>query len=88
MSAAAAAFLLLLRELIRVCSATCACILGGDADTDKLRIFRSFDFAKLKEQVDPVAYNVGRETVPWIAVKAVLEAEAAAETSNPSNTRR
>ena len=57
-------------------------------DTDKLLIFRSFDFAKIKEQVEPVAYNVGRETVPWKSVKAVLEAEAAAETSTPSTARR
>jgi|EP01046_Picozoa_sp_COSAG06_P017800 hypothetical protein len=49
------------------------------ADTDKLRIFRSFDFAMIKDKVEPVAYNVGRETVAWADVKTVLETEAAAE---------
>ena len=49
------------------------------ADTDKLRIFRSFDFAMIKDKVEPVAYNVGRETVAWADVKTVLEKEAAAE---------
>lgn len=60
------------------------CVIGvtiaADVDTDKLRVFRSFDFAKIKEKVEPVAYNVGRQTVPWKTVKLVLDAEAAAET--------
>jgi hypothetical protein len=58
------------------------------ADTDKLRIFRSFDFATIKEKVEPVAYMVGRETLPWRAVQLVLEAEAAAELSRPSASGR
>jgi hypothetical protein len=33
----------------------------------------------IKDKVEPVAYNVGRETVAWADVKTVLETEAAAE---------
>ena len=63
-------------------------IAGAIVDTDKLRIFRSFDFAKLKEKVDPVAYMCGRETLPWQAVKLVLEAEATAETGKAATANR
>ena len=45
---------------------------------DKLRIFRSFDFGMIREKVEPVRYNVSRETLPWSEVKQVLEVEAAA----------
>ena len=45
--------------------------------TDKLRIFRTFDFGKIRDKVEPVRYNVGRETLPWSRVKNVLEVEAA-----------
>ena len=64
------------------------CVAGALADTDKLRIFRSFDFAKLKEKVEPVAYMCGRETLPWQAVKLVLEAEALAEPGTAPTANR
>ena len=44
--------------------------------TDRFPIFTSFDFGKIRREVEPVMYNFSRETVPWAQIKSVIMEEA------------
>ena len=50
--------------------------IGTRMYTDQLKVFRSFDFKQVCEKVEPVAYNVSRETLPWPTIKQTLLEEA------------
>eukprot|EP00040_Diaphanoeca_grandis_P028886 m.168101 g.168101 ORF g.168101 m.168101 type:complete len:478 (-) comp31492_c0_seq1:171-1604(-) len=42
---------------------------------ETLPIFKNFDFNRIKAEVEPVKYNVSRDTLPWADIKKIIQSE-------------